>query len=64
MQKFAEVYAGRIGWLRQFVGHIDASTREMIGRLLGIVASELSESNTVLLLDDLMTTFNPAHKAR
>ena len=64
MQKFAEMYVGRVSWLRQFVGHVDTSTREIIGRLFGIVASELSISNVVALLEDLTTTFNPVQKTR
>ena len=32
-KKFAEMYVGRVSWLRQFVGHVDTSTREIIGRL-------------------------------
>ena len=64
MQKFAEMYVGRVSLLRQFVGHVDTSTREIIGRLFGIVTSELSISNVVTLLEDLTTTFNPAQKTR
>ena len=64
MQKFAEMYVGRVSWLRQFVGHVDTSTREIIGRFSGIVISELSILNVVALLEDLITTFNPAQKTR
>ena len=64
MQKFAEMYVGRISWLRQFVGHVDTSTREIIGRFSGIVISELSVLIVVALLEDLITTFDPAQNTR
>lgn len=63
-KKFAEFYLERIRWLRQFIGHIDMSTRETVARLLGIVSSGLPTSTTVVLLEDLRVTFHAGQKSR
>ncbi|XP_031477380.1 uncharacterized protein LOC116248548 isoform X2 [Nymphaea colorata] len=52
-QIIASRYAGRITWLRQFLGHISAETRECVSRLMGIACSELSSSETSALISDL-----------
>ncbi|MCO5585965.1 hypothetical protein L7F22_039901 [Adiantum nelumboides] len=63
-QRFAEFYAGRISWLRQYVRHIDGSTRETAAKLIGIVVSKLSTSTVLDLLRELRETFNSGSKSR
>ncbi|MCO5551056.1 hypothetical protein L7F22_004553 [Adiantum nelumboides] len=63
-ERFAEFYAGRISWLRQYVQHIDGSTRETVAKLIGIVVSKLSTSTVLDLLRELRATFNSGSKSR
>ncbi|XP_024544607.1 proteasome adapter and scaffold protein ECM29 [Selaginella moellendorffii] len=51
--KFAQLYAERIDWLKQFLGNIDVNTRESISRLLGIVIGGLDP----LQASDLLKSF-------
>lgn len=62
--QFADAYATRITWLRQFIGHIDSTTREAIARLLGIAVSSLSAPQAADLLQQLLSTFHNVQKAR
>lgn len=62
--RFAEMYATRINWLKQFIGHIDSTTREAIGRLLGIAVSGLSPPQAAELLQELVSSFHNVQKAR
>lgn len=63
-QMIASRYAERLPWLRQFLGHIDADTRESISRLLGITCSALSISSASVLIHELCSTFKVLNKVR
>ncbi|CAN6443404.1 unnamed protein product [Victoria cruziana] len=52
-QMIASRYAGKMTWLRQFLGHITAETRECASRLMGIACSDLSSSETSALISDI-----------
>lgn len=62
--QFAEMYSTRISWLKQFIGHIDSTTREATGRLLGIAVSGLSSPQATDLLQQLVSSFHNVQKAR
>ena len=62
--QFAEMYSTRIAWLKQFIGHIDSTTREAIARLLGIAVSGLSSPQGADLLQQLLSSFHNVQKAR
>jgi proteasome component ECM29 len=62
--QFAEIYSNRIAWLKQFIGHIDSTTREAIARLLGIAVSGLSSPQGADLLQQLLSVFHNVQKAR
>lgn len=51
-------------WLKQFIRHIDISTRETVAKLLGIVVSALSISATGDLLGELRATYHTTSKSR
>jgi len=63
-QKFSQVYCNRLPWLKQFIGHIDATTREAMARLLGIVTAALSPLQAATLLEELLSTFSGSQKGR
>ncbi len=63
-QKFSQAYCNRLPWLKQFIGHIDATTREAMARLLGIVTAALSPLQAATLLEELLSTFSGSQKGR
>ncbi|CAK9863286.1 unnamed protein product, partial [Sphagnum jensenii] len=63
-EKFSQVYCNRLPWLKQFIGHIDATTREAMARLLGIVTAALSPLQAATLLEELLSTFSGSQKGR
>ncbi|KAG6544513.1 hypothetical protein Mapa_014151 [Marchantia paleacea] len=63
-ESIANTYKNRLPWLKQFVGHIDSTTREATGRLLGICAAALSSSQAEDLLKELVSSFELDTKRR
>ncbi|CAM6029521.1 unnamed protein product [Sphagnum balticum] len=63
-EKFSRAYCNRLPWLKQFIGHIDATTREAMARLLGIVTAALSPLQAATLLEELLSTFSGSQKGR
>ncbi|CAM6051034.1 unnamed protein product [Sphagnum compactum] len=63
-EKFSRAYCNRLPWLKQFIGHIDATTREAMARLLGIVTAALSPLQAATLLEELLSTFSASQKGR
>lgn len=63
-RKFAEGFASRLPWLKQYVGHVDSVTREAIARLLGIAVSGLTSQQGATLLQELLTSFRGVQKGR
>ncbi|KAL3683346.1 hypothetical protein R1sor_001368 [Riccia sorocarpa] len=60
----ANTYKDRLPWLKQFVGHIDSTVREAIGRLLGICTAALPSSQAEELIKDLVASFEVETKRR
>lgn len=54
----AGIYGKRMIWLKQFVGHIDSSTREAISRLIGIAIGAATTAEAVKLIAELTATFS------
>ncbi|KAI5083342.1 hypothetical protein GOP47_0003085 [Adiantum capillus-veneris] len=63
-QRFAEFYSGRIYWLRQYIRHVDGSTRQTAAKLLGIVVSELPSSTVMDLIGELRALIATGNKSR
>ncbi|CAM6125657.1 unnamed protein product [Calypogeia fissa] len=63
-ESMANTYKNRLPWLKQFVGHVDSTTREAIGRLLGICTISLTSSEAADLLKDLVSSYEVDNNKR
>ncbi|KAG0457672.1 hypothetical protein HPP92_022829 [Vanilla planifolia] len=50
----ASRYAGRLLWLKPFLGHVDFDTRESASRLLGITCAVLTSAEASALINELI----------
>ncbi|XP_010521564.1 PREDICTED: proteasome-associated protein ECM29 homolog isoform X1 [Tarenaya hassleriana] len=65
LQEMVAVYCShKIAWLRQLLNHMDFSTRESAGRLLGIASSALSDAESCSLLRELASSVSQPQKLR
>lgn len=60
----ASRYSEKVLWLRQFLGHLDFSTRESVARLLGIASAMLPIPALSQLTDELVSSISGTQKLR
>ncbi|CAA3007764.1 proteasome-associated ECM29 homolog isoform X1 [Olea europaea subsp. europaea] len=63
-QMIASRYSEKVLWLRQFLGHLDFSTRESVARLLGIASTMLPIPALSQLTDELVSSISGTQKLR